>query len=271
LAALRDITILRQSEEKIRELNAELEMRVEERTRELRNAQEKLVRQGKLAVIGQMAGSVGHELRNPLGVIHNAIYFLRMVQPDANVKVKEYLEIIDTETLTAEKIISDLLDFSRVISADPEPMSVPDLIRATLEKFVLPANVALKTNLPENLPAASADRRQMAQVIQNLLSNACQAMPAGGQLTISAVKRDQEAAIAIEDTGTGIQPENLPKLFEPLFTTKPRGIGLGLAVSKKLAEANGGRIEVHSQPGQGSTFTLYIPLKVSSDRPGSRS
>ena len=103
-------------------------------------------------------------------------------------------------------------------------------------------------------------------MLGNLTTNACQAMKDredGGKLTISANLKDDQVAIAIQDTGTGITPEAMQKLFEPLFTTKLRGIGLGLAVSKKLAEANGGRIAVSSEPGQGATFTVYLPVKGS--------
>jgi signal transduction histidine kinase len=121
--------------------------------------------------------------------------------------------------------------------------------------------VALK--LPANLPKVFADPRQMEQVLGNFTTNACQAMmPQGGKLTISAFRKKELVAIAVKDTGTGITPEIMKKLFEPLFTTKVKGIGLGLVVSRKLAEANGGRIEVESQPGKGSTFTLVLPVST---------
>jgi signal transduction histidine kinase len=119
--------------------------------------------------------------------------------------------------------------------------------------------VEVALELPPDLPQVYADPRQMVQVLGNLTVNACQAMPTGGKLTITAYRQEQMVAIAVKDNGVGIPPENMSKLFEPLFTTKLKGIGLGLAVSQKLAEANGGRIEVESEPGQGSTFSVYLP------------
>ncbi len=263
LTVFNDITKRKQAEVALKEYNARLEAAVETRTSELREAQEQLMRQEKLAVLGQLAGGVGHELRNPLGIINNAVYFLRMIQPEADEKVREYLSIIDTETHTADKIISDLLDFSRIKSVDVEPVAVSDLIRRTLERFPPPENVRVTLNLPANLPVVYVDPRQMTQVLGNLVLNACQAMTEGGTLVISA-KQTKVAGqpfinIAVKDTGVGILPENMKKLFEPLFTTKPKGIGLGLAVSQKLIEANGGRIEVESEAGKGSLFTVYLP------------
>jgi PAS domain S-box-containing protein len=301
-----DITERKQIEETLKEYNTHLEAAVEVRTHELRETQEKLVRQEKLAVLGQLAGGVGHELRNPLGVINNAIYYLRMVQPDANAKIKQYLGIIDQEAHNADKIISDLLDFSRIKSVDVEPVVVADLVRRTLERYPASENVRVTLDLPKDLPLVYVDPRQITQVLGNLVVNACQAMLKGGELlvlsrvegTVSSEQRtgsreqgvesreqkvenrDQAVKtdplipnnpssalrtgwllISVKDTGSGITPENMSKLFEPLFTTKPKGIGLGLAVSKKLVEANGGRIEVQSEPGKGSTFTVFLPVK----------
>ncbi|MFZ5909924.1 MAG: two-component system sensor histidine kinase NtrB, partial [Chloroflexota bacterium] len=142
----------------------------------------------------------------------------------------------------------------------------------TLERFPAPEGVRVTLDLPGDLPPVFADPRQVEQVLGNLVVNACQAMPQGGQLLVlsrveGSVISDQctdddrqWVRIAVRDTGVGIPPENLEKIFEPLFTTKPKGIGLGLAVSRKLAEANGGRIEVQSEAGVGSTFTLYLPV-----------
>jgi signal transduction histidine kinase len=120
--------------------------------------------------------------------------------------------------------------------------------------------VEVSLDLPEGLPKVFADPRQMEQVLGNLVVNAYQAMREGGGLTISAHQQMQMVAIIVKDSGVGISSENMQKLFEPLFTTKAKGIGLGLAVSKKLVEANGGRIEVSSEPGRGSTFMVYLPV-----------
>jgi len=287
IGLIRDITERVRAEEEIRHLNTKLEERVEERTRELRDAQEQLVRQEKLAVLGQLAGGVGHELRNPLGVINSAIYYLKLIQPDAPQKIKQYYSMIEQEVRNSEKIISDLLDFARIKSVDRVQVSVPDLVQRTLDRFPIPDSVKLVLDLNTDLPTVFADPRQMEQVLGNLIVNACQAMTSQGsttglpglfKLTISAhqipmdpgdhldspdrqVPQNRTVAIAVTDTGPGISPENLKKLFEPLFTTKIKGIGLGLAVSKKLAEANGGRIEVKSKLGKGSTFTLVLPSR----------
>jgi signal transduction histidine kinase len=137
---------------------------------------------------------------------------------------------------------------------------VAKLVNKTLERFHVPTSVEVVLDLPDNLPDVFADPRQVEQILGNLVVNACQAMGAGGKLTISAKEKMEIVAIAVKDTGTGITREDLNKIFEPLFSTKAKGIGLGLAVSRKLAGANSGRIEVESELGKGSTFTLYVPV-----------
>jgi signal transduction histidine kinase len=245
--------------ETIKSYASELETAVEERTRELREAQEKLIRNEKLAVLGQLAGGVGHELRNPLTVINNALYFLKLIGSDSSEKMKEYLGIIQAETHNAERIITDLLDFARIKSVDVEPVSASKLVERVLERYPAPKTVKVTLEFPDDLPTLYVDLRQTEQVLGNLVINACQAMSAGGELTITVHQEKEMIAIAVRDTGTGISPENMKKLFEPLFTTKAKGIGLGLAVSQKLTEANGGRIEVQSEAGVGSSFTLWLP------------
>jgi PAS domain S-box-containing protein len=258
----RNVTERVQAEEEIRQLNANLEQRVEERTHELREAQEQLIRQEKLTVLGRVAGSMGHELRNPLGVISNAVYFLKMIQPDAGDKVKEYLNLIEKETRISAMIVADLLDFTRTESAQRESVSVSSLIHQALDRFPAPQKVQVELDLPgEELPAF-VDPQQIIQVLGNLVLNAYHAMnlKEDGKLVISSQVQNGMICIAVQDSGVGISPENMEKLFEPLFTTKTKGIGLGLAVSKKLIEANGGRIEVESEVGVGSKFILYIPM-----------
>jgi PAS domain S-box-containing protein len=264
------ITGRKRAEQELQAYSEHLMEMVAERTRELRDTQEKLVRQERLATLGQLAGSVGHELRNPLGVISNAVYFLKMTQSDANDTVLEYLDIIEKETRISDKIITDLLDFTRIKSVNREPANVPDLLHQMLQRYPVPSSIEVAFELPADLPPVYVDPRQIIQVLGNLTQNACQAMtsrssgsiglPDVGRLTLSAGAHGDMIAIAVQDTGVGIPPENMGKLFEPLYTTKTKGIGLGLAVSQKLAEANGGRIEAYSQPGKGSTFTVYLPV-----------
>ena len=168
----------KRAEEAIRQLNSELEQRVEERTRELRDAQEKLIRQEKLALLGQLAGGVGHELRNPLGIISSAIYYLKLVQPDMDPKTRQYYGMIEQEVRNSEKIIADLLDFARVEASEQRRISVAELVERTLARFPVPESIDTRLDLPKNLPLVFADSRQMEQVLGNLTVNACQAMHA---------------------------------------------------------------------------------------------
>lgn len=228
---------------------------------DLVEAQKQLIRQEKLAVLGQMAGGVGHELRNPLSVIANAIYYLQMTLTEIDQTGREYLQIIADEVNNANKIITDLLDFGRIRASDLGPTQVADVIATVLKQTPPADNVEIKTQIPEALPPAYVDGRQMEQVLANLITNAYQAMSEGGALTISADRTNSHIALTVTDTGCGIPAKNMEKLFEPLFTTKRRGIGLGLTVSKMLVEANHGTIQATSEENVGTTFTLTLPLR----------
>ena len=168
---------------------------------------------------------------------------------------------------TAEKIITDLLDFSRIKSVDREAVSVSDLIRRTLERFPVPASVTVTIEVPPDLPQVFVDVHHMTQVLGNLTVNACQAMTSSnestlivGQLSLYSTAQNDMINITVKDNGVGISAENMNKIFEPLFTTKTKGIGLGLAVSQKLVAANEGRIEVESEAGKGTSFHVYLPI-----------
>jgi signal transduction histidine kinase len=232
------------------------------RTRELLNAQEELVRKEKLSILGQLSGSVGHELRNPLGVMSNAVYFLKMVLSDADETTKEYLDIIKNEIDNSLRIITDLLDFARTRTPQIKAEKARELIAESLGRCALPENVEVRFEIPESLPKLSVDPLQMGQVLQNLITNGFQAMPSGGVLTLSA-RNDRQSGLlrlSVIDSGQGITPENMKRLFQPLFTTKAKGIGLGLVVCRNLVEANGGSIEVVSESGKGTTFSVALPV-----------
>ncbi len=246
-----------QAEEKLKEYSERLEEMIEE----LKDAQEELVRKEKLAVLGQLSGGVGHELRNPLGVINNAVYYLKTILTDADETTKEYLDMISSEVQNSEKIVSDLLDFSRIKPSEREETEISEMIDGVRKRHAPPENVKITVDITEDLPPVYVDPRQIGQVLDNLITNAYQAMPEGGELNIESKKVKNKVHILFKDTGSGISKENMKKLFEPLFTTKARGIGMGLSVSKNLAESNSGRIEIESEEGKGSTFTIILPTR----------
>ncbi|MFA7060053.1 MAG: ATP-binding protein [Pedobacter sp.] len=277
---VQDITAHKQTEKEISRLNDELNQKIDQ----LVEAQEDLVRKEKLSILGRLSGSVGHELRNPLGIMNNAVYFLKMVLAGADETVKEYLDIIKKEIDNSLRIITDLLDFARTKAPQIKAVTARELMDASLAICAIPENINLQTEIQDNLPLLRVDQLQMEQVLTNLITNAVQAMPDGGALRIAARLMDnpggtlrgspvsgdhtglplQETAnfieISVTDTGEGISPENMKKLFQPLFTTKAKGIGLGLVVCKNLVEANGGRIEVASRLGEGTTFSMLLKL-----------
>jgi signal transduction histidine kinase len=249
---------------------AKLDARVRERTSELEqavkaleDAQDQLVRREKLATLGQLASGVGHELRNPLGVMTNAVYYLEMVQASASAEVREYHGILRAQIGLAEKIVSDLLDFASIKAPRREAVSLAQLVDDQLARLTVPDEVRVEKDLPADLPAAHIDPVQIGQIVFNLLVNAFQAMEdRGGVLTIRGRAVAEGVVLDVIDTGPGVAADVREKIFEPLFTTKARGIGLGLAVSRGLAEANGGRLTLSSVPGIGATFTLALPIRA---------
>lgn len=256
----RDVTDLKNAEAKLFDYSKDLEKIVSEKTNELLQAQERLIRQERLATMGQLAGSVGHELRNPLAVINNAVFILNANTKSDDKAYKQYLDIINQEVASANKIITDLLTFARIKPASLNPTNPKTLIFDVLEKFVPPDIIKISNKMAGSLPSVYIDCQQIQQVIANLVINAYQAMPTGGKLTITGSEIKGKVRLDFIDTGVGIPQENLEKIFEPLFTTKLKGIGLGLTVSKILAEINDGKIEVKSDVENGSTFSLFLPI-----------
>ncbi len=262
----RDISERKQAEKQILTLNKELESKVKARTQQLLDAQEELVRKEKLALLGQVAGSVGHELRNPLAVMNNAVYFLQTVSADADENTREYLGIIKAGIDDAERIVADLLDSVRTRPPRQAAVSVGQLIDQTLRTLTMTSTIAVTLDLPETLSLVWVDAMQIQQVFRNLIRNGVEAMPEGGTLAINAAENSQDGTVnvSVRDTGCGMPREVLATLFQPLITTKPRGIGLGLVVVRNLTEVNGGTIMVESSVGRGTTFTVVLPTGNSS-------
>ncbi len=254
-----DITERKEIEKELETYRHHLEDLVEQRTKELRDAQEKIFRQERLALLGELAGSVAHELRNPLGVITNAVYYLNMVEEDAAPKIREYLRLIDDEAKNAAAIISDLLDFTEIKTAERAKVDVAELIDGIFVKNPPPDPIDVEVNIPAKVAPLLVDRGQIERTLTNLVVNAYQAMPEGGRLTVTAALAGDQVEISIADNGVGIPPGDIDKIFEPLFTTKARGIGLGLAFSKRMVEANDGTIDVDSTLGEGSMFRVRLP------------
>jgi signal transduction histidine kinase len=247
---------------------ARLDSGIKERTAELeqtltalRETQEQLVRREKLAMLGQLASGVGHELRNPLGVMANAVYYLEMVQADAPTDVQEYHGILRAQIGLAEKIVGDLLDFSRLRPPRRDVVAIGELVAEQRARLALPPGVTVRVDVPSDLPLVSVDAVQIGQIVFNLLMNAAQVLEErGGTITVTAAADDAAVALHVGDDGPGVPAELRAKIFEPLFTTKARGIGLGLAVSRSLAESNGGALTLDDADGRGARFTLTMPL-----------
>jgi signal transduction histidine kinase len=250
-----------------RESQRGLEARVGERTRDLQaavqrlqEAQEALVRKERLATLGELAGGVGHDLRNPLGVMTNAVYYLGEVLKDAPHDVRRHLDILREQVLVSERIVGNLLDFARGKQPQRAVVPVEQIISKQLVDAMAPGRIEFRIETPPGLPPVAADAGQVGQILRNLVTNAVQAMEeSGGRLTIRATAREGRVIIEVADTGPGIPTRLLHKVFEPLFTTKARGIGLGLAISRSLARANDGDLTVMSIEGAGATFVLTLP------------
>ena len=247
----------------------ELERKVELRTQDLNatlqqlhEAQDALVRREKLALLGQLASGVGQELRNPLGVMTNALHHLKQDLREEPASVQQYLDIVQQQITLSEKIVGDLLDFAKSKSPARRPANLYDIVESQLARLGASPGIVIQTEMPRDLPHVRVDPIQVGQIILNLLTNAVQAINGGqgGRIVVRASIAGDQVRCEVCDNGVGIAREHLDRIFEPLFTTKTRGVGLGLAVSRQLARANNGELTVSSTPGRGATFRLWLPI-----------
>jgi signal transduction histidine kinase len=212
----------------------------------------------RLAAIGQVAGGVAHELRNPLNVVKTSVYYLVNARNPNPAKTAEHLQRIERHVTVADGVITALSNFARMPLPNLHPFPVGQCLREALEINPLPESVAVAVDCPAALPPALGDADQLRIVFGNLIRNAREAMPQGGRLTLSARRAGDGIEVAIADTGVGIPPEALGRVMEPLYSTKARGLGLGLSIARSILDKNNGRLAVASEPGRGTTFTVWL-------------
>jgi signal transduction histidine kinase len=259
---------LMSAKEEQERLNRSLENRVEARTRELKSAQDELIKKERLAAIGQMASVVGHEIRNPLAVINNSIYFIKTkvnaaatasavpIEP----KIAKHISIIESEIRQANGIIDEILGFARTRELNPKITHLNAYMEDLLMSFPFPPHVEVVRQLSPGNPSVNIDNDEMTQAVRNLIKNGVEVMPEAGKIYVRTELAGDMVRIDVEDSGSGIPKETLEKIFAPFFTTKARGTGLGLAVVKKIVDRHKGRVEVSSVVGKGTCFKLFIPL-----------
>jgi PAS domain S-box-containing protein len=264
------IESLREARKQLEEYAGQLEQKVEDRTLELRKSQEQLLRVQRLAVIGELAGMVGHDLRNPLTSISGAEYYLKKrLSPKVDSKIREMLTLIKKNIAYSNKIINDLLDYSREIELELTESNSKSIVKEALSLVKMPKNVRI-VDLTENKPKINVDVGKIRRAFVNIIKNAIEAMPKGGTLTIKSRKLDDNLEIAVSDTGAGMSKETLEKLWTPLFTTKAKGMGFGLPICKRFIEAHGGSISAKSTPRKGTTFTLRLPIEPKTEKGGEK-
>ena len=227
-----------------------------------------VLRQERLATLGRLTATVSHELRNPLGVIRTSAFIAKGGRTDANPRVQRALERIERSVVRCDRIIDELLDFTRIAELEPEPIALDSWLDSTLSEQALPGEIELRRNFNVAGIEIAFDRDRFRRAVINVFDNACQAMtdPAASTdgdvrhiLTVTPRVLDDRIEIIFEDNGPGIPADVRPMIFEPLFSTKGFGVGLGLPAVKQIMEQHGGGIDIDSVPGQGARVRLWLP------------
>ena len=260
-AVLKDITEQKQFEKKLREYSEALEITVATRTQQLVETNDRLIKTERFAAIGELAGMIGHDLRNPLTAIKNAAYYLDRKQGTSmDAKTKEMFKVISKSVDHANKIINNLLEYSKEINLEIEENTPKSLLDYILLMIQIPNHVKI-LDRTEDEPTLWVDTNKIERVFINLIKNAIDAMPEKGTLTIGSRQVDDCVEFTFTDTGIGMSDQTKAKIFMPLFTTKAQGMGFGLAICKRIIEAHGGKITVDSSLGKGTTFTVTLPTE----------
>lgn len=243
-----------------------LEETVESRTSQLKQIQKHLVEAERMAAIGEAVTMIGHDARNPLQVIFNNLYLAikkideMQVSSEEKNHLKNLLEKIRNQADYINRMILDLQEYTKGVTPELIKVDLNELLEEALSSIMIPEKIEVILNVEKDFPGILADPTLMKRVLINLIKNAVEAMPEGGKIRIGASVKGSNALIEVEDKGIGIPEENMKEIFRPFFTTKPKGLGLGLAVCKKLIEAQGGEISVESKIGKGTTFKIKIPI-----------
>jgi PAS domain S-box-containing protein len=257
-STVRDITQQKELQKNLEEHAGILKKIIEERTKQLKDSE-------RLAAIGQTAGMVGHDLRNPLQTVIGELYLAKcevesLPKSELKSNLQESMHVIEEQAVYMDKIVSDLQAFVQPVKIDKKPIILKELVGAVLASVAIPANIKAQIQVDDSFPQVKADLQLLKRVLFNLVTNAVQAMPDGGNLNLnSQISHEGQVSVTVEDTGVGIPEEIKPQIFTPLFTTKPRGQGFGLAVCKRVIEAHGGTINFESQIGKGAKFTIQFP------------
>lgn len=257
---LRDISDLKDVQTKLAKSNEILEARVLERTEQLRAAQEELVAKEKLATLGQISGGIAHEIRNPLNNLKTSVYYIQHVKQLTPEKLTEHLDRIDRQVTVIDGVVTALSDVARLPTPQRDVCDLFELIAAALESVSFDERWVIDNQLRIGEILACVDERQLPIVFGNLFRNAQEAMGDEGQLTIRGGKlNDHRVWVSVSDTGSGIAEADLKKVTEPFFSTKARGMGLGLAITKAIVEKNDGVLSVVSTLNRGTTFRIELP------------
>ncbi|RJS84097.1 GHKL domain-containing protein, partial [Candidatus Bathyarchaeota archaeon] len=240
-----------------------LEELVEEKTRKLKKAQEDLLRSQRLAAIGEAAAIIGHDIRNPLQAITYALYLAKKeLESSPNKNLKEIMDAMEKQVRYINKIISDLQYYAKPLKPSIRRTNLVKVIDEIISMMKIPRRIKVEIDIEDFFTDFPTDPVLIRRVLMNLIMNAIQAMENGGLLRIRAHKEGDYALISIRDTGVGIPEEYHEKIFQPLFTTKSKGQGLGLTVCKRIVEALHGEISFKSKVGKGTTFTIKLPIKI---------
>ncbi len=267
----RDVTKREQEDE---EINRRLEQLVEERTRQLKQRQQEVLHQDKMASLGKLSASVVHEINNPISGILNLLLLIQKMTADMKLegeqgqKLERYLKLMETETRRISRITSNLLSFSRESKIEMQPLNINQLLEEVIflnSNFLKINQIKLHKDLDATLPDLVGDGEKLKQVFMNLILNACEAMQPKGQglLTIETRQTNNKIEVLLKDTGVGVDQEDINRLFDPFFSTKSqsKGVGLGLSVAYGIVQQHCGSMDLKSEPGEGTAVVVTLPLQ----------
>ena len=264
VAVYEDITERKQTEDELARYRDHLEYLVMERTEKLEDAQEKLLTAERLAVLGKLSGGISHELRNPLGVIDSSVYYLKRKLDDADPKVIQHLDRIKSHVKRSTDIIESLLNLTIMKEPIKERLDFAQVLSEAILASRIPGSVKVIRDILKDQISIFGDEEQIRMIFENIIKNAVDAMEKHGTLTIITriSKGGEFAEVTFEDTGPGIADEDKDKIFQPLYSTKTKGIGFGLSICQQIIEKHGGKIDAFSDTGSGASFIVQFPMEL---------